>query len=112
MSMRARPEVRGYPQLADSVVGLANYTTLDKQEMEKLNTEELDQVAGGNFIGDAIDAAGKAVNAVGDAIGYIKRQVDLYDADMINTSKLQKAAEKNGIEKPTTEKPTRSGRSV
>ena len=67
---------------------------MDNKEMEKLNTEELDQIAGGNFIEDAIDAAGKAVNAVGDAIGYIKRQVDLYDADLINSSKLRTAAEK------------------
>ena len=87
---------------------------MDNKEMEKkeLNPEELDRVSGGSIIEDAINVAGKAVNTVGDAIGYIKRQVDLYDADLVNSSKLRKAAEKNGIEKPTPEKPVRSGRSI
>ena len=85
---------------------------MDNKEMEKLNTEELDQVAGGNLVEDAVNAMGKAVDAAGDAIGYIKRQVDLYDADLINSSKLRTAAEKNGIETPTPEKPVRSGRAI
>ena len=67
---------------------------MDNREMEKLNTDNLDQAAGGSFVEDA-------VNAVSSAVGYVKHQFDLRDARENNTNKLREAAVKNGIEEPS-----------
>ena len=65
---------------------------MDNREKKEINLAEMNRAAGGNFIADAFDA-------VDDAIGYVKNQMELRDASSANTKSLRQAAEKNGIEK-------------
>ena len=46
---------------------------MDNTEMEKLNTEELDQVAGGGYLDDAIDTV---TNTVKKGVAFVSKGIE------------------------------------
>ena len=47
---------------------------MEKKEMEKLNTEELDQIAGGSYLDDAIDTV---TNTVKKGAAIVNKGIDV-----------------------------------